>query len=534
MALRHALTEAATRFSNTAGLSLRRNTPATAYQQVKTEEDYELNGNGNGPLLSGRRSKQGRGAHSVFALCNRRLVLTVLGLLGFLILIAHILPTSRRGDTQTASQAHHKLYLVIPAFNDPDLGFCRTELTAAILGYPTPHVLNHEASGRSKSEQERDKIRLINDHLNGLANDDKRASDLVILLDGASSWFQLRPEVLVKRYYDIIEQAERRLKRKTGKDEPPAPRIVFSAQDHCSTNAPDRIACFAPPESPLGPESTLRFLDGGLAIGPVPDMHRLFNKINGKVISRMDEETSQQALLAEIFGEQEFHREFLRQGSWWSSKSKLRSVLQKLGYSKASSITDAVPGRQVLENPESTGHEMGMELDYENLLGLLVSRNTEKGSVDWIQHSLNDQQVSSTLPDDIESSMPPFWTTTSSSLPLEKSWADVPLLTSKRTGGIPAIINVANKQRGSNTAGLDWRTLWLHAHARELFEKQNEIPRLPLMSVLDGKGTQHTFWNQDLRVERNGANWQGGGWTLWSKHCGWGDSGEVIRLLADA
>lgn len=460
-----------------------------------------------------------------------------MGLLGFLILFANSFPTTHQRQAPGSSQADQKLYLVVPAYNYADLGFCRTELTAGILGYPTPHVLNHEASGRSQSEREGDRIRMIDSHLNGLANDKKRTNDLVILLGHASSWFQLRPEVLMKRYYHIIEQAERRLKKKGGKDAPPAPRIVFTAQDHCSSHSQDEIACYAPPESPVDPESPLRFLDGGLAIGPVREMRKLSNRLNGKAIARYGEEFTRQSLLAELFGDQEFHREFVRQGSgWWSSRRKLESVLQKLGYPRSSSITDAVPGRQVLKDPESTGHEMGMVLDYENLLGMSVSRDTDQSTIEWIRHSANKEAaVHASLDENIEDSMPPFWTTTSSpSLPLNKTWADIPLLTSTRTGGVPAVINIATKQRTSNNIGLDWRRFWLHDHAKELFEKQNEIPRLPLMSLTDGKGVHHTFWNQDLRVERNGANWQDGGWMLWSKHCGFSDSGEVIRLLADA
>lgn len=520
MTLRHAFARAVTPFGQ---LFARQPLPDASYTEVKTEEDYELDANqGDAPSYPRRRYPRGT-SQPLLQQSGRRILLVTLGVLALLVVLANYCFPGQKGPVHVAYRKDHKLYLLIPSSRDPDIGFCRTELTAAVLGYPTPQMLDREVSGRSEVNSAIDQIRLTSEHLNGMGRD--RDNDLVILLGSPHHWFQLRPEVLMKRYYEIIQRADEKLKKQTGEDKPPTHRIVFAAQNHCSGHTLDELACFAPPKSPMGKASTLRFLDSSLAIGTVRDLRRLFSRVNGKAIARRGEEMTQQTILAEIFGEQAFRRKYVQQGSWSSKKRKMESALRALGYSK-SSITEAIPGRQLLENPEKAEYEMGITLDYGNELGLSVTRRADLESVDWLRYS----QSPSTLPAEIKRSRPPFWTTTSSyDLPLDNTWSDIPLLTSKRTDGVPAIIHVAADQQADSKAGLDWRTLWLHSHAKQLWEAQNDVSRVPLMSVVEGK-TEHIFWNQELRMDRDGANWLEGGWKSWSDHCGWSARGEVVKV----
>ena len=498
-----------------------------AYQQVKTEEDFQLRSSEDeeDPQPPTRRHSLLGAAQQLLAQCSPRLILATIGLLAFLLHVSHLLPSRRYEALSIEGQADHKLYLMIPSSNKPDIGFCRTELTAAILGYPTPFILNQNDHSGNEAVQQREKIRFIEDHLNGMGHD--RDDDLVILLGNARSWFQLRSEVLIERYYRINEQANRRLQKQAGEEGAPEQRVVFAAQNSCPGQTLDEVSCFASPSIPLDKANTLRFLSDSLAIGPVKDMRKIFNRANGKATIRKGEKITQEGLLAELFGEQEFRREFLRQGSWSSSERKLDSVLKSLGHSGASSITEAVPGRKLLEHPENVDYEMAIGLDYGNELGVSIAHHADREGVDWIRHNPKFQK-SRALPQDIKASMPPFWSTKATDLPIDKTWADVPLLTSKRTNAIPAIINVGGEELATNKGGLDWRTLWLHHDARKLWQVQKEVSRLPLMSIVDGNGTQHTFWNQELRMDRDGANWRDGGWRPWSDHCSWSRAGQVV------
>lgn len=509
----------------------RRGSQAASYEQVKTEDDYELESSEDERTRPQQRYRAAPGtAPSWLSSRARRILFATLGVFAVMFAAAHYLFPGQGREVQHAGGSDHRLYLLIPSANEPDIGFCRTELTAGILGFPTPKILNRLTAGRSEEESERDKIRITNDQLNDMGED--RDEDVVILLDAAHHWFQLRPEVLMKRYYNIISKADARVKEQTGDAKPPTHQIVFATQNHCSGHTLDELACFAPPDNPVDKTSTQRYLNAGLAVGPVKDMRRLFNRVNGRAIARLGDDMTQQTLLAQIFGEQEFRREFVRQGSWSSRSKKMESVLKALGYSKPS-ITEAKPGRQLLEHPEKAEYESGITIDYGNELGLAVSRRADLDSIDWVRHNSSSRKNASTLPKDIMRSRPPFWTTTSAQeLPIEKSWSDVPLLTSKRSGGVPAIINVAVEQQSNSRAGLDWRTLWLHSHAKTLWEAQNEISRLPLMSVVEGI-TEHTFWNQELRMDRDGANWLDGGWKPFSDHCSWGKHGELILKPAE-
>lgn len=496
----------------------------SSYEQVKTEED-------NRPHPRNDRQSEFQRRHSLFgavqpllARCSRRLVLFAVGLVALLVLLANLLLSTQAVSKSISNHADHRLYLLIPSTNEPDIGFCRTVLSAGILGYPTPYILNREDRPRDAAGKEREKIRTTNDHLNDMAAAG-RDDDLVVLLDRPESWFQLRAEVLVKRYYRLVEQANRRLSKGFGKEGPPVQRIIFGAQNHCSGHALDELACFAPPDNPSDATSALKFLNAGVAIGPVRDLRRLFNRLNGKSVLRMGEEISQQSLLAEIFGEQEFQREYVRQSSWSSGKRTVQWMLKTMGFSRSSSIH--IPGRKLLENPEKSDYEMGMGLDYGNELGLSVSRHAEQDSVHWVRHSAEPAWTGS-FPSDVKNSMPPFWTTTEANLPNDVMWADVPLLTSKRTGGIPAVVNAGGEGGATTGNSLDWRSIWLHSHASRLWEAQQEIPRLPVMSVGDGSGTEHTFWDQELRRDRDGANWIDGGWKPWTDHCGFDETGEVV------
>lgn len=525
MASRQTFTRAVTPSWEMPDIFKRQTAHDASYPQVKTEEDYNLDRSDDETLFRAPQTFRREQLKQFFAQSGRRILFGALGLLALLILAANITLPRHGKVLLSLDRADHKLYLFVPSSNEPDLGYCRTELTAGILGYPTPYILPQDANSR---EQERDKVRNMNDHLNSLGED--HDGDLVIMLESPHAWFQLRPEVLVKRYYEIIERADKRMeKRMTGDAEPPTQRIVFAAQNHCSGHTLDELPCFAPPDNPVDKSSTLRYINAGLAIGPVKDMRRLFNRLNGKAVARNGQKISQQGLLAEVFGEQEFRREFVRQGALSNNRKKLESVLKALGYSKPA-ITDTVPGRQLIDNPEKSDYEMSIGLDYANELGFSITRQADFASVDWIRHDSSSKKKLSYLPPDIKYSMPPFWTATSSSgLPINQTWSDIQLLTSKRTGSVPAIINVEADQQSNKKGGLDWRTLWLHDYLHQLWDAQNEVSRLPLISVVEGT-TEHVFWNQELRMDRNGAQWRGDGWKWWTDHCGWGDADEVVRL----
>lgn len=94
------------------------------------------------------------------------------------------LPSHRNAQT---------LHLVIPTSDlDPEL--CHTVLSAEILHYPTPTLVQWDAGGGLANVQQR--TTAIRDYLGKLR--EHHENDTVVLLESVSTWFQLRPEVLLK------------------------------------------------------------------------------------------------------------------------------------------------------------------------------------------------------------------------------------------------------------------------------------------------------------------------------------------------
>lgn len=193
----------------------------------------------------------------------------------------------------------------------------------------------------------------------GTANDE----DLVLIMDGYDTWFQLPSEVLVDRYYEILDQADARLvdrlgvkamrqvrKEKIGNAV--SSRIVFGAGKRCAPNQIQTMACYAVPPSPL-PEDLYggntdtpagynqwtsyrqRYLEAGMMMGPIGEMRRMFSRAGEMIdgpeklwqtpgrttIDPMDDGSksskyfyhgSDQSIFAKIFGRQEYIREHLR------------------------------------------------------------------------------------------------------------------------------------------------------------------------------------------------------------------------------
>lgn len=110
-----------------------------------------------------------------------------------------------------------RLHLLIPATSS-NADLCKLMLSAQILGYPTPQLINHGATEDLEDpyKQHIAKVEGILTHLEHLDVSSEYATDLVLILDGYDIFLQLRPDVLVKRYYDVCEAADARTREQYG------------------------------------------------------------------------------------------------------------------------------------------------------------------------------------------------------------------------------------------------------------------------------------------------------------------------------
>ena len=450
-------------------------------------------------------------------------------LLALLILLS-LLFSSSRNHGPAYSHRDQALYFLLPT-SRPDLGVCRTMLTAGIAGYPTPYLVTWDqaldAPGKS-SERDHSRIGTILEYLSRRPH--RADEDLVLILNGQNTWFQLRPETLLKRYYSINRRANDRLQKSLGRRTiwrgSIKQTVIFSAQDSCTGHTPDDAACYAVPESPLSNAATrdLRYGSTSTILGPVNQVRAIFQRASDKAQGRG--QVNFQAIFEEILGEQEFKREVERQKDLSMIQRTRHSFIKIFGFGKR--ITDAVPGRKLMQEEANVQYEYGIGLDYANELSITLPQSQKH--VVWHKHGVGGS--SSQLPKDISTSMRPYWTPTGYGVPSNQSWEETLLLVDERTNSIPPMINFEwyePKEDVSLLQEREWKKIWQQPYAHKLYEEAMTIPRVPLVSVVDDSGVEHTFWDHETRLDRAGAKTISGVWQSWLSTCGSAETWKHLK-----
>lgn len=107
--------------------------------------------------------------------------------------------------------ASPQFHLLLPA-TARNVNICKLLLSAAVTGYPNPILLGWQGHGQYNGSKSH--LFKISETLAYL-DDLPPSSDnhLVLVLDAYDIWLQLRPDVLIKRYYTAIEKANIWLKQ---------------------------------------------------------------------------------------------------------------------------------------------------------------------------------------------------------------------------------------------------------------------------------------------------------------------------------
>ena len=397
------------------------------------------------------------------------------------------------------------LHLVIPTSDlDPEL--CRTVLSAEVLHYSTPTLVQWDAVPGDGLADVQPRTTAVRDHLGNLK--ENHENDTVILLDSVSTWFQLRPEVLLKRYYGIISKGNQRLAARIGQkamqEEGVKQSVVFSASSTCGA-AEER--CSQVPESPLvhkvSRATEPRNREQGIAIGPVKDLYEIYRRAVATIERTEDLHLSELAVFSEIFSNQEHHRGLIQPvtRSWsprfrgWLTGSYAHGPLARKNMTVPQKITN--------------DNDFGIGLDYAGELTFDTASMSEGYA--WAKHM--------TLPSDILTLMPPFWTTTGQGLPSEKTWSDLSLFTNTRTQAIPAAVRHHSDATNNHYARQKlWQQLWLSQYSRKLFGAYTSVPAMPLATVVDNDNVEQVFWSTTTG-EKAGVKWSNGTWLGWNDLC---------------
>lgn len=394
------------------------------------------------------------------------------------------------------------------------LGLCETLLSASILGYPAPVIVNWQQVGSNTQEA---KIKGLNDYLGKLlpSHDD----DLLLLLDSDHTWLQLRPQTLVDRFFEINRRANRRFRYDLGRagiESNVTQKVVFGARKDCLPSSGNDAACYAVPESTLskkiyGPETDIlldegslegpqflrtrpRYLDPGLAMGTVQAMRKVFTEAL-KLSEQSGHDDDEHELFSRVFGDQEMWREILRRRSGKTARKMFsQEALEEIS-SKAAA------------NPEKT-YDFGIGLDYAGDISL-DSLSAAKQST-WLQfddvdaiHRVREslgvvtRQHKIRLSLDVANSLPPYWTfSTERGINRSVGWGEVPLYTNLYTGITPAAVsrNASDPNFQQSDNGFPPQHKWYQAHARTLLDASIYAPIVPV--AVGGENTNMTreFW----------------------------------------
>ncbi|KAK5726993.1 hypothetical protein LTR15_002884 [Elasticomyces elasticus] len=439
------------------------------------------------------------------------------------------------------------LHVLVPAL-DQDVNLCRLMLAAGALGYPSPVLLN--LTRFAGQDGDLPKVKGVLEYLKSL--DSTAGDDVVVVLDGADSWLQLRAQTLVDRFFAINQHADARISADLGlaaRTYKIRQGIVFGAQKYCTPWSENDPPCYAVPESPLprdiyGAETDQlsegdknprlnyrqRFLDSGVVMGNVRSMRGLY----GEALRLREEQPNlgdQQAVFSSLFGRQEVWREVVRQDSlnrtttakslkvpWKSAKPRIQFDPQHLADVRAKAASS-----------EGEKLEFGIGVDY----GSEIVFNTAFAEDDATWVTFNNrtklQQVEKShnarisksrlrrIGDDIANSLPPFWTFTTEDLPRSMAWQDVQLFTNIFTGTTPAIIHY---QPGGDKRYVqlrsNWPLMWFQKHIRILFDAFIYAPITPVAVGGYDEDTQRQYWPYHLnkggmydgaRVGGKGGDW---------------------------
>ncbi|PVH94296.1 hypothetical protein DM02DRAFT_693476 [Periconia macrospinosa] len=424
------------------------------------------------------------------------------------------------------NKATPNFHLVMPATED-GVEFCKTTLSAMILNYPPPTIVGLNEKFESAEDKEKARLSEIHRYLTSekLVNDE----DMMLIVDGRDTWFQLPSDVLIRQYQHLLEDVNARLLRLYG--DRFKQTIVFGATKTCERD----VACQHMPEPMLpsniyGPDTgkeirmtPARYLDSTMLMGPVKDLRRLYQEAVQVMEAGESQTRTVQSVMATIFAKQEMARDKHRK------KYKITHATNIL-YNWFDTSIVAVENSQKETEGELTlqedhEYEMMIGLDYAHTL-FQPFENCAKNellslfhdeSVDLSKHHHKGTPTPPlTIPIALHDSIPPYWTpdfSRNNPSPNEKPvyidrleyqedidklpnretpWESTSLVQNTYTGTIPALFRIDDDESaqlpGLTTAdtpasrlplssNISWTSFWYAGYERALLRNYFRIPQ---------------------------------------------------------
>lgn len=481
-----------------------------------------------------------------------------------------IVPPELAELSQNNTRSGPAFHLLIPA-SETKASLCKTLLSAFVLGYPAPTLINW---GKSFGEAEDEWAHSHTAKIRGVLSfvDDKskvKDDDLVLIVDGYDVWFQLPAHLLVERYHQQIKTVNGNLRSQYGMMLDPVTelrvqkyqqRVIFGADKICWPNPREDPACSAVPYSTLpedayGPQTDQdpegfnnrpRWLNSGNVIGTVAHVRDIYRCAIQKVDQEGRGDMGDQLVFAQIFGEQEYQRET----QTIASASSWRNYITKtLGLSKSPLATNVTINNMTVTPGQRYEYSIG--LDYESKLfqtmthsiddiAFVVYNSSEYlASVEAAYQALHSSPLY--LPSDLQAADPPCTYVSPGNRTEEKvggkatlllpyspaldnipsdpadprqpSWRSIPLATNIRAASVPVLLHVNGDKSILDTW---WLKMWFHPYSRALlrrFIRSTQTTDAAYSASGGGLG----WWN--TRGGRGGVWTDNDQWMAWTEVC---------------
>lgn len=397
-----------------------------------------------------------------------------------------------------------KLHMLIPA-TSTNHHLCQLMTSAVVLGYPAPVLLNW--GGLEDADdyvQHLQKVEVVLSYVESLP--EEQQDELVFMMDGFDAWFQLPADIMLKRYYHVVEFAHQENLRLYGTDAVEKYNIkdtvLFGPDKLCWPEDPNRAACWAVPESwvsqhAFGPDTDYgirdhnraRWLNSGTILGPARELRNVF----AATLDRIQEEhvtDSDQFYFSNVWADQSYNRRLIAleyDRSRGLNVTETEALLlpspapEPLEGEEAPQLTDT---HVIPELKQGKNYELFIGLDFSSDLWQTVAYYEDY--MTWVQHNYSSRYVSSdaasinpahhfTLPADLAGLSPitalarPGDGSSASyeSLPEAMfSWNTLPLATNTATKTVAPVLHFTGKKGNRE---LWWPRNWFWPYQEVVF-----------------------------------------------------------------
>lgn len=441
-------------------------------------------------------------------------------------------------------------HLVTPAEKNED-AFCRTTLSSMLLNYPPPTVVDLDREFKDSDQRERATLLGIKHYIENSKY--VQDEDVVLIVDGENSWFQLPSDAIIKQYARVLEDANARLLKHYGVDKNGFQRynqsIVFGAEKICEG---DDMACRYAPRSILpanlygkteGDDTEDRpaiYLNSKMVMGPAKDLKVLYQAALRNLDIHRTREHTVQSVLVNMFGEQQLRRDaVVKEESKVPVVAGIKDMLEGIRGSELKVDLSSAPQYEFSMGLDYT-HTLFQPLAYahEDELVALVHRN----DTDISNHLHPSSWTKSLdLPRALNDSNPPFWrpdlNPKNNPSPNEKPahidnldlkpdlddlptritpWTNLRLVQNTYTGSVPAILLAPPHPAAANVT---WKDMWYSPYKRALLRNYFRTPQSPL-------GYHDSLVGGDRSWDMRGG--RGGVWTATEETwLAWGEADGV-------